>query len=182
MGLGLLSSHKCSTGWGKRRFTVGSTQNTEFVMLLFIIFHTNDCKPTFTLPCVCHLHCFPLPCVLKYCYYLNSMSLSFDCNPLFHFCNNHEQTHTLIPAWVIAISISRRCKDLSIFQLCLHHQELCSYTFERIFSNFILKCILSTTDVVVVLHFHLYSLTFIVWFSFSILTLLLRNTIFHVLC
>ena len=40
---------------GKSRFTVVSTWNTEFILVLLfinycIIFHMNDCKPTFAPP------------------------------------------------------------------------------------------------------------------------------------
>ena len=42
-------------GWGKSRFIVVSMQNEEFVLLLLfinycIIFHRNNCKPTFAHP------------------------------------------------------------------------------------------------------------------------------------
>ena len=43
------------TGWGKNRFTVVNTQNTEFILALVcisycIIFHMNICKPIFVPP------------------------------------------------------------------------------------------------------------------------------------
>ena len=43
------------TGWGKSRFTVVSTKNTEFILVLlfinyYIIFHISNCKP-FAPPC-----------------------------------------------------------------------------------------------------------------------------------
>ena len=46
-----------NTGWGKSRFTVVSTQNMQFILVLlfinyFIIFHTNNYKPTFASPCI----------------------------------------------------------------------------------------------------------------------------------
>ena len=48
------------TGWGKSRFTVVSTWNTEFIPASFFnycIFHMNKCKPTFAPPCVVkHTH------------------------------------------------------------------------------------------------------------------------------
>ena len=46
---------KRNTAWGKSRLTIVSTWNTEFVLeLLFtycIIFHTNNCEPTFVPSC-----------------------------------------------------------------------------------------------------------------------------------
>ena len=43
------------TGWGKSRFTVVSMWNAKFTLVLLffnyrIIFHTNNCKPTFAYP------------------------------------------------------------------------------------------------------------------------------------
>lgn len=44
-----------NTGWGRSRFTVVSTQNTEFILVLLInyctILYTNNCKPSFVPPC-----------------------------------------------------------------------------------------------------------------------------------
>ena len=45
------------TGLGKYRFTVLSTQNTEFILVLLcinycIIFRMNICKATFASPCM----------------------------------------------------------------------------------------------------------------------------------
>ena len=41
-------------GWGKSRFIVVSTQNSEFILVLFInycvISHANSCEPTFANP------------------------------------------------------------------------------------------------------------------------------------
>ena len=44
------------TGRGKTRFTVVSTRNPEFILVLllinYIIFHINNCKPTFAPTCI----------------------------------------------------------------------------------------------------------------------------------
>ena len=54
--VGQLELFSYYTTWGKSRFTVLSTQNTEFILVLFInyriIFHMNNCKPTFAPPCM----------------------------------------------------------------------------------------------------------------------------------
>ena len=51
-----LSLNRINIGRGKSGFTVGSMQNTKFILvLLFInycIFHTNNCKPTFAPACI----------------------------------------------------------------------------------------------------------------------------------
>ena len=45
-----------NTGAGKSRFTVVSTGNTTFTLVLlfnnYCIFHTNNCRPTFANPCI----------------------------------------------------------------------------------------------------------------------------------
>ena len=46
----LVISGTAYTRWGKGRFRVVSTQNTEFILVLFInyiIFYINNCKPVF---------------------------------------------------------------------------------------------------------------------------------------
>ena len=43
-----------NTGWGKRRFTVVSMRNKAYSIIKCIIFHMNNCKPTFAPPCICH--------------------------------------------------------------------------------------------------------------------------------
>lgn len=57
-----------NTGWGKSRFDVCvSLQNTVYShLLLLYIFHTNNYKPTFALPCITslvYINCFETPYV-----------------------------------------------------------------------------------------------------------------------
>ena len=78
------------TGWGKSRFTVVSMWHTEFFLVLLfinycIIFHRNNCKPTFAPPCILILLYFHRPVL---CHPISYLLTSVQLTIVQFFCSN----------------------------------------------------------------------------------------------